>query len=175
MDLRGSPLPRPKYENKMRMVKLILTSLNGLLFWSMHASRNLSNVFFKIPVALSLKLVNFIQLLVSVVLNEFSETTVTTTNSDDEFAVHDLGIDLSSSEQIVSKLKSPDWNRNLHLIDVFGQEFIDFVSLDSLIHCITLFSLVSHGISQYWSLFTKCLFQTLNAELLISQDIFESF
>jgi hypothetical protein len=69
-----------------------------------------------------------IKLLLAVSSEELIDTHVTTTDSDHQFVIHDLGKDLTGAEHILSIANSLERNVKLELVDVLSHQLIDSVT-----------------------------------------------
>lgn len=86
---------------------------------------------FKVPLTCSLQISNLLFFGFGVRLDEFWKTGVASSNSNDKLVVHDLGVDLSGTEKIVSWLKTPDGNVDGVFVKILGKQLIDLISRDS--------------------------------------------
>lgn len=148
------------------MINMLLTIRRFLL-------NNSVDECLQIPVSLRLKLIYFLKLYKSICVNELCEVHESTSYSDHELHVHDLGIDLSCSEKIETSAKSSDWYANLHGVNVFGEELIDLVSLMGFVEHVWNGLSSSGIIIQLWCFLSQRLFESLNNDLLVSEHILQ--
>ena len=61
-------------------------------------------------------------------MDEFWKTGVSSSDSHDQLSIHDLGVDLSGSKQIVTWLETLDGNVDWVFVQVLGKQLVDLVS-----------------------------------------------
>ena len=78
----------------------------------------------EVPLSGGLELINLLKLSECVSVDELGEAHVASSDSYDELAVHNLGVNSPGSEKVESISKSPDGHTDLHGVDVLSQHFI---------------------------------------------------
>jgi hypothetical protein len=120
---------------------------------------------------------------VAIGVDELLEAHVTTANANHKLVVHDLGIDLTSSEHVEAllALDLPDRDVDSHRVDVLSKEFVDWVIADRRIEVLPLLLswhlgcrlVVALFIGEHRGLLSQSLLEALDDDFLVAEDILE--
>lgn len=115
---------------------------------------------------------SWLALVLVVLLPELSKSHVATAHSHNQLVVHDLSVDLLGSEDVEARLVLSNWDIDLELVDVSGEQLVHLVSLVSLVQ-LFLGLLGSISIGEHGSPLTESLLKPFDDDVLVSEHVLQ--